>query len=118
MTAPYTPDPQGYPQQPSYAMSPAEMETLRSNSTIVLVLGILGLVLIGLFGSIPAWIWGNSILKKAQAAGVPDDFVSNARFGKILGIIGTVLGVIAIVVLFVFFGAIMAAVISGQVPAN
>lgn len=118
MTAPYTPDSQGYAQQPSYALPAHEVEALRSNSTIVLVLGILGLVLIGFFGSVPAWIWGNSILKKAAAAGVPEDYVSNARFGKILGIIGTVLGLIGLVVVIIFFGAVITAVLSGQVPTN
>lgn len=118
MTAPYTPDSQSYAQQPAYALSPNEVETLRSNSTIVLVLGILGLVLIGFFGSVPAWIWGNSILKKAEAAGVPADYVSNARFGKILGIIGTVLGLIGLVILIIFFGAFITALLTGQVPTN
>lgn len=118
MSAPYTPNPQGYPQQPFFGMSPAEVESLRSNSTIVLVLGILGLILIGPFGSIPAWVWGNSIVKKAEAAGIPADVVSSARIGKILGIIGTVLMIIGIVIFFLFFGAIMAAILSGQIPTN
>lgn len=118
MTTPYTPGPQGYSQQPGFGISPAEVESMRSNSTIVLILGILGLILIGPFGSIPAWVWGNSIVKKAEAVGVPADVVSSARIGKILGIIGTVLMIIAIVVVFLFFGAIMAAVLSGQIPTN
>lgn len=118
MSTPYMPEGQGYPQQPSYAASALEVDTLRSNSTIVLVLGVLGLVLIGWFGSIPAWIWGNSILKKAEAAGIPADVVSSARIGKILGIIGTVVGMVLLVLVFLFFGAIMAAVMSGQIPTN
>lgn len=118
MTAPYTPNSQGYPQQPAFGMPPAEVEGLRSNSTIVLILGILGLILIGPFGSIPAWIWGNSIVKKAEAAGIPADVVSSARIGKILGIVGTVLFIIGMLILFLFFGAMMAAIMSGQVPTN
>lgn len=41
----------------TFQMTPLAQE-LKSNSNIVLILGILGLVLIGLFGSIPAWLWG------------------------------------------------------------
>lgn len=50
---------------------PGEVEQIRSNSTIILVLGILGLVVIGPLGSIPAWIWGNSTVKRSQALGLP-----------------------------------------------
>lgn len=79
----------------TFQMTPLAQE-LKSNSNIVLILGILGLVLIGLFGSIPAWLWGNSILRQAQQNGVSADIVSNAKVGRILGIVGVVLGGVAI----------------------
>ncbi|QWW19546.1 hypothetical protein I6B53_10805 [Schaalia sp. 19OD2882] len=96
---------------------PAEAETLRSNATAAMILGILGLVLIGWLGSIPAWVWGNSILKKAQAAGIPESYVSNAKIAKITGIIGVVLGVIAFVfvVFFVGLGVLAALLQSSQI---
>ncbi|WP_022869014.1 hypothetical protein [Schaalia vaccimaxillae] len=78
---------------------------LRSDSTVVLVLGILGLILLGPLTAIPAWIWGGRLIKKAQAAGIPEDVVSNAKIGKILGIVGTILwGVIILfyIVIVVF----------------
>lgn len=74
----------------TFQMTPLAQE-LKSNSTTVLILGILGLVLIGLFGSIPAWLWGNSILRKAQENGVSADIVSNAKVGRLLGIVGVAL---------------------------
>lgn len=83
----------GFAQAPygmMFQMTPLAQE-LKSNSNIVLILGILGLVLIGLFGSIPAWLWGNSILRQAQQNGVSADIVSNAKVGRILGIVGVAL---------------------------
>lgn len=83
----------GFGQAPygmTFQMTPLAQE-LKSNSNIVLILGILGLVLIGLFGSIPAWLWGNSILRQAQENGVSADIVSSAKVGRILGIVGVAL---------------------------
>lgn len=83
----------GFGQAPygmTFQMTPLAQE-LKSNSNIVLILGILGLVLIGLFGLIPAWLWGNSILRQAQENGVSADIVSNAKVGRILGIVGVAL---------------------------
>lgn len=89
-----------YQQQNAYAME-AEAQKLRSNSTVILVLGVLGLILIGLFGSIPAWVWGNSTLRRAQEIGLPQEQVSNARIGKILGVVGTVLWCVGIVLVII-----------------
>lgn len=97
------------PQQ-TYAQPPygavyaqqAQVDQIRSNSTVILVLGILGLVVIGLFGSIPAWIWGSSTIRRAQEMGLPANLYQNANIGKILGIIGTVLWAI-VVAFFVLF---------------
>lgn len=86
----------------------AHLADLRSNATVVLVLGILGLILIGPFGSIPAWVWGNSVLRRAAEAGIPDYEVSNARVGKILGIITTALWGIGLACLVFGFAAIIA----------
>lgn len=95
----------GFAQAPygmTFQMTPLAQE-LKSNSTIVLILGILGLVLIGLFGSIPAWLWGNSILRQAQQNGVSANIVSNAKVGRILGIVGVALwGVATAFVVLIF----------------
>lgn len=95
----------GFAQAPygmTFQMTPLAQE-LKSNSTIVLILGILGLVLIGLFGSIPAWLWGNSILRQAQENGVSADIVSNAKVGRILGIVGVALWGVATAFIVLIF---------------
>lgn len=109
--------------QPSYAQpidgqystsSQALAERLRSNSMICLILGILGLVMIGLLGSIPAWVWGNSIIKEAAANGIPEDYVSNAKIGRILGLIGTWIWIIIVALSILFFiGVIMFGIAAG-----
>lgn len=105
--------------QPAYAQAGygygADVESLKSNAMVALVLGILGLFMIGLFGTIPAWVWGNSILKKAQAAGIPESVVGNAKIAKIVGIVGTVLQLIAgaFLVLIFIIGIIGAIAESG-----
>lgn len=96
----------------TFQMTPLAQE-LKSNSTIVLILGILGLVLIGLFGSIPAWLWGNSILRQAQQNGVSADIVSNAKVGRILGIVGVALwGVATAFVVLIFLIAALIALLA------
>ncbi|MDO4260299.1 MAG: hypothetical protein Q4C87_12350 [Actinomycetaceae bacterium] len=117
MSAPYNPGQQpagGQPsaQQPQYmgqpqmmAASHPEGESLRSNSTIVLILSIVG-IFIGWFCSIPAWIWGSSILKRAAELGLPEHYVSQAKIGKIIGIVMTILWGLG--GLFYFFIVILA----------
>lgn len=96
----------------TFQMTPLAQE-LKSNSTIVLILGILGLVLIGLCGSIPAWLWGNSILRQAQENGVSADIVSNAKVGRILGIVGVALwGVATAFVVLIFLIAALIALLA------
>lgn len=105
----------GFGQAPygmTFQMTPLAQE-LKSNSTIVLILGILGLVLIGLFGSIPAWLWGNSILRQAQENGVSANIVSNAKVGRILGIVGVALwGVATAFVVLIFLIAALIALLA------
>lgn len=105
----------GFAQAPygmTFQMTPLAQE-LKSNSNIVLILGILGLVLIGLFGSIPAWLWGNSILRQAQQNGVSANIVSNAKVGRILGIVGVALwGVATAFVVLIFLIAALIALLT------
>jgi len=64
-----------------------------SETTLVLVMGILSLVVCGLLG-IVAWVKGNDLRKRAEAAGWPEPGVG--KVGRILGIVGTVIGVLQI----------------------
>lgn len=93
----------GQPGYGQYGTAPlVDVERLRSNSTIVLVLGILGLVqILPIIGSIIAWVWGNSLVRQAREAGLPDDVTQNARIGKILGIISVALWALFAVLIIV-----------------
>ncbi len=79
--------------------------------TLILVLGILGFVLCGFFTGIPAWYMGHADIKE-MGAGVMDPSgrgLTNA--GKICGIISTILSVISLIgvaIFFVMFFGVMA----------
>lgn len=64
-----------------------------SESTPILVTGILSLVVCGPIG-IYAWLKGNALKDRSERAGWPEP--STAKVGRILGIIGTIIGVIQI----------------------
>jgi uncharacterized membrane protein YidH (DUF202 family) len=65
--------------------------------TLVLVLGILGLIICQPVG-IAAWIMGNADLKQIAAGTMDPEGKSLTQIGKILGIIAVALMVIGIVV--------------------
>lgn len=91
----------GAPQYNAY--DPAHVEKLRSNATIVLVLGILSFLVTGPLTAIPGWIWGSKILNEAHAMGLSEDTVSLAKWGKVLSIINVVLTIVATVLVTLFF---------------
>ena len=62
---------------------------------------------------IPAWIWGHSIINEARSLGIGDDVVSNAKIGKILGIVSTVI-FIGLILISVFFLVIMFGLIAAS----
>ena len=73
--------------------------------TLILVLGILSLVCCGLFTGIPAWIMGSSDLKEMDAQTMDSEGRGTTNGGRICGIIGCILSIIAIVLqVFVFGG--------------
>jgi len=73
--------------------------------TIILVLGILGVVCCGLMAPV-AWIMGSSELKSIRAGSSPASGEGLAKAGMILGIIGTVLLLFGL--LWIFFAGGMA----------
>lgn len=74
---------------------------------LILILGILSLVMCGLFTGIPAWIMGKNDLKE-MAAGIMDPAGQNlTNVGKILGMISVVLTALFVV------GALVMAVLGG-----
>ena len=85
-------------QQPAQ-WTPAATNPYDSETTPVLVTGILSLVLCGLIG-IYAWMQGNALRDRANAAGYPEP--QTGKVGRILGIIGTVLGVLQLAVVGIY----------------
>lgn len=82
------------PQQPG----PNQMYPEQSQATTALVLGILGLVLCQILAPF-AWYIGNQEVNAIDAGRRPPENRGTANAGRILGIIGTVLIVIGIIVL-------------------
>ena len=70
--------------------------------TLILVLGILGLIVCGPLG-IAAWVMGSGDLKQMDAGAMDPSGRGNTQAGKICGIIGTILMVIGIIVLGILF---------------
>lgn len=77
-----------------------------SQATTVLVLGILGIVICGILAPF-AWVMGNRELEAIDSGKRPPENRGTANAGRILGIIGTVLlGLGVIVLLFLLAGVI------------
>ena len=71
--------------------------------TLILVLGILGLVVCGPLG-IAAWIMGNTDIKEMAAGTMDPSGRSNTSAGRICGMIASILMVIGVLGGLVFFG--------------
>lgn len=77
-----------------------------SQATTILVLGILGIILCGPLAPF-AWVMGNKEIEAIDAGRRPFENRGTANAGRILGIIGTVLlaiGIIVLIVVFLFVG--------------
>jgi hypothetical protein len=77
--------------------------------TLILILGILGVLPLGVFGwlAILAWVMGASDIKKMDAGTMDPSGRGSTNAGKICGIIGTILmilSIIAVVGFFLLFG--------------
>jgi hypothetical protein len=70
--------------------------------TLILVLGILGLVVCGPL-AIAAWVMGSGDLKEIDAGTMDPAGRGTTQAGKICGIIGTILLIVSIVLVGVFF---------------
>jgi hypothetical protein len=94
--APPPPPPQaGYAPQPGYGQTPP-------SGTTALVLGLLGLLLCSILAPF-AWASGARARREAQAMGLPPD--GSATAGWVMGIIGTILLILGVVILFVMLAA-------------
>lgn len=84
----------GYPGPPPQG---PQYQTNAPNAVASLVLGILGILCCGILAPI-AWVLGTNSLKAIEQSGGAYGGEGLARAGQILGIIGTVLWVVAVVV--------------------
>ncbi len=101
--------PQSYPPGPAPAAPwgpPAQ--NLHPRGTAVLVLGILSVTVMQILGPV-AWVLGHTTLKEIDASGRAYANRSTVLAGMVLGIVGTVMGLIALVwvvlILLAFFSA-------------
>ena len=100
--------PYGAPQAPAYgAFAPDHPQ-----ATLVLILGILGLVLCQLISPF-AWVMGNRVIREIDASGGTVGGRSAANAGRICGIIGSVLIGLGLL----FFGAVLIFAIVGAASA-
>ena len=65
-----------------------------------MVLGILSLILCGIFAAIPAWIMGSNDLKEMDAGMMDPSGRSLTNAGRILGMISTILNILAVLLVF------------------
>jgi uncharacterized membrane protein YjgN (DUF898 family) len=85
-------------QQPPQFPSDSSSYPEQSQATTILVLGILGIVICGILAPF-AWSMGTKELAAIDAGRRPPENRGTANAGKILGIIGTVLLAIGVIVI-------------------
>lgn len=88
---------------PYGAQQPAGPPPNHPRAVPALVLGILGLVLCGIFAAVPAYILGAKAEKEIAASGGAYGGAGLAKAGKILGLIGIVLTVLAVIFWIIVF---------------
>ena len=81
--------------------------------TLILVFGILSLVVCGPLG-IAAWVMGSGDLKQMDAGTMDPGGRGTTQAGKICGIIGTILLIISLIMVVVFFMFGFAAALAGH----
>ena len=90
--------------QPLYA-SPAnyEYESIRSSAMIVMCMAGMSFFLAPIILSVPAWVWGHSLVSKARSIGAPQDVVDRARAGWLAAMIISILQISSFVLFIVIF---------------
>jgi len=95
--------------QPLYA-SPAnyEYESIRSSAMIVMCMAGMSFFIAPLILSVPAWVWGHSLVSKARSIGAPQDVVDRARAGWLAAMIISILQISSFVLFIVIFWMVLA----------
>jgi protein-S-isoprenylcysteine O-methyltransferase Ste14 len=90
---PQTPAPYGQP----YPLAPRE----HPQGTLILVLGILGFVVAGICAPF-AWYLGSKALREIRTSGLVYSNVQHIIVGRVLGMVMTILAIVALVFFLVF----------------
>ena len=95
--------------QPLYA-SPAnyEYESIRSSAMIVMCMAGMSFFMAPIILSVPAWVWGHSLVSKARSIGAPQDVVDRARAGWLVAMIISILQISGFVLFIVIFWMVLA----------
>ena len=90
--------------QPLYA-SPANYEyaSIRSSAMIVMCMAGISFFIAPIILSVPAWVWGHSLVSKARSIGAPQDVVDRARAGWLAAMIISILQISGFVLFIVVF---------------
>lgn len=99
--------------QPQWGAPPPK----HPKATLVLILGILGLIVCGVLAPF-AWVMGNRAVAEIDANPGVYDGRGEAQAGRILGIIGTVLLILGIVVFAFFIVLIMIGIASSETTSD
>jgi hypothetical protein len=84
-TLPAAPPPQSYPHP-----------IAEGRGGVILALGILSIIMLGPLTGIPAWVMGHNDMKKIRSGMIVQSEKGLTQAGMILGIIGTILGLLVI----------------------
>ena len=89
--------------QPAYTPpNTYQYESIRSNSTIVIILAALSFFTFGLLMSVPAWVWGHMLVTNAQACNAPMDVLDKARMGRLIAMIISIVQILGMLLFVVY----------------
>ena len=90
--------------QPAYTPpNTYQYESIRSNSTIVIILAALSFFTFGLLMSVPAWVWGHMLVTNAQTSNAPMDVLDKARMGRLIAMIISIVQILGLLLFVVIF---------------
>ena len=90
--------------QPAYTPpNTYQYESIRSNSTIVIILAALSFFTFGLLMSVPAWVWGQMLVTNAQTSNAPMDVLDKARMGRLIAMIISIVQILGLLLFIVIF---------------
>ena len=90
--------------QPAYTPpNTYQYESIRSNSTIVIILAVLSFFTFGLLMSVPAWVWGHMLVTNAQTSNAPMDVLDKARMARMIAMIISIVQILGLLLFVVVF---------------